>query len=169
MGTAAFFIARSPTLTHQHSTSTDLMRPAHTDRGSEMTVLSLAQQAAQSRVNSVPCRTYDADLWFAEDQVSTDQAQVLCQRCPLQAACLSEALARQEPCGVWGGELFERGQIVAAHKPKGRPRKDADEVAAQAALRLAQRLAEVSAALGDEIPELAVQLSEAVEEIVGAA
>ena len=26
-----------------------------------MTVLSLAQQAAQAGVNSVPCRTYDAD------------------------------------------------------------------------------------------------------------
>lgn len=134
-----------------------------------MTVLSLAQQAAQAGVNSVPCRTYDADLWFAEDQASTDRAQAFCQQCPLQAACLSEALTRQEPCGVWGGELFDRGQIVAAHKPKGRPRKDADEVAAQAAARLAQRLAEVSVALECESPELAEQLSEALDEIVGAA
>ena len=134
-----------------------------------MTVLSLAQQAAQARTNAVPCRTYDADLWFAEDQASTDKAQRLCQRCPLQAACLSEALARQEPAGVWGGELFERGQIVAAHKPKGRPRKDADEIAAVAAARLAQRLVEVSQALEEDSPELAEQLSEAVTEIVGAA
>lgn len=134
-----------------------------------MTVLSLAQQAAQSGVNTVPCREYDADLWFAEDQVSTDQAQALCQRCPLQAACLSEALARQEQCGVWGGELFERGQIVAAHKPKGRPRKDAEEVAAQATARLVQRLAEVRVALEVESPELADQLSDALLERVGAA
>ena len=134
-----------------------------------MTVLSLAQQAAQARTNSVPCRTYDADLWFAEDQASTDQAQGLCQQCPLQAACLSEALLRQEPAGVWGGGLFERGQIVAAHKPKGRPRKDADAIAAVAAARLASRLVEVSQALEQDSPELAEQLSEAVTEIVGAA
>lgn len=134
-----------------------------------MTVLSLAQQAAQSSVNSVPCREYDADLWFAEDQTSTDRAQALCQRCPLQAACLTEALARQEPCGVWGGELFERGQIVAAHKPKGRPRKDAEEVAARATARLAQRLAEVRVALEIDSPELADQLSDVVLEGVGAA
>lgn len=134
-----------------------------------MTVLGLAQLAAQSAVNTVPCREVDADLWFAEEQASTDRAQALCRQCPLQAECLSEALARQEPCGVWGGELFERGQIVAAHKPKGRPRKDAEEVAARATARLAQRLAEVQAALEDERPELAEQLSDAVLEIVGAA
>lgn len=134
-----------------------------------MTVLDLAQQAAKAGVNTVPCREFDADLWFAEDQASTDQAQRLCGQCPLQAACLSEALARQEPCGVWGGELFERGQIVAAHKPKGRPRKDADEVAAQATARLAQRLSEVRAALEEERPELAEKLADAVLEIVGAA
>ena len=134
-----------------------------------MTVLGLAQLAAQSAINTVPCRELDADLWFAEEQVSTDRAQALCRKCPLQAACLSEALARQEPCGVWGGELFERGQIVAAHKPKGRPRKDAEEVAARATARLAQRLAEVKVALEVERPELAEQLSDAVLEIVGAA
>lgn len=111
-----------------------------------MTVLGLAQQVAQSGVDTVPCRELDADLWFAEDQRSTDRAQALCQRCPLQVACLSEAIARQEPCGVWGGELFARGQIVASHKPKGRPRKDAEQIAAQATARLAQRLAEIKVA-----------------------
>lgn len=133
-----------------------------------MSVLSLAQQSAQSSGNSVPCRELDADLWFAEDQLSTDRAQALCQRCPLQAACLSEALIRQEPCGVWGGELFERGQIVAAHKPKGRPRKDAEEIAARATARLAQRLAEVRIALEDQGPELVEQLASATD-VVGAA
>ena len=40
----------------------------------------------------------------------------------MKAACLEGALSRQEPCGVWGGELFVEGQIVAAKRTVGRPR-----------------------------------------------
>ena len=35
-------------------------------------------------------------------------------RCPLRTACLAGALERQEPWGVWGGELFVQGVVVAA-------------------------------------------------------
>jgi len=38
------------------------------------------------------------------------------------------ALERREPWGVWGGQLFLRGEIVPRKRPRGRPRKD--EVAA---------------------------------------
>jgi WhiB family redox-sensing transcriptional regulator len=31
---------------------------------------------------------------------------------------------------VWGGEIFERGVIVARKRPRGRPRKDAATVVA---------------------------------------
>lgn len=134
-----------------------------------MTVLNLAQQAAQAGAGTVPCRESEPDLWFAEDQLSTDRAQAMCRRCPLQLTCLTEALARQEPCGVWGGELFEGGQIVATHKPKGRPRKDAAQIAAEAAARVAARLSEVRQVYLEEDPELARMLSDAVGEIVGAA
>ena len=40
----------------------------------------------------------------------------------MKAACLEGALSRQEPCGVWGGEMFVEGQIVAAKRTVGRPR-----------------------------------------------
>ena len=30
--------------------------------------------------------------------------------------------ARQEPVGVWGGELFEDGKVIAAKRAPGRPR-----------------------------------------------
>jgi WhiB family transcriptional regulator, redox-sensing transcriptional regulator len=133
-----------------------------------MGVLSLALKAATAPVNDVPCRSLNADLWFAEDVASTSRAQQLCQRCPLQTACLAGALERKEPVGVWGGELFDKGQIVAGHKPKGRPRNDADEVAAQAAARVARRLSEMSSALADTEPDLADMVAQAAD-VVGAA
>jgi WhiB family redox-sensing transcriptional regulator len=44
--------------------------------------------------------------------------------CPARLACLAGALERREPWGVWGGEIFERGVIIARKRPRGRPRKD---------------------------------------------
>lgn len=134
-----------------------------------MSVLNLALGAARAPANDVPCRAQKAELWFAEDTASTAHAQALCRGCPLRTDCLAGALERKEPCGVWGGELFDRGQIVAGHKPKGRPRKDADEIAATAANRVAQRLAEISLALAHSQPELADLVAEAATDIRGAA
>lgn len=134
-----------------------------------MTVLTLASKAAQNATSMVPCRSLDADLWFAEDQPSTDKAQRHCRRCPLQTECLAGALERKEACGVWGGELFERGQIVASHKPKGRPRKNAEEVAAVATAAVIERLTEVSDVFAESEPDLAELLVQAANEVAGAA
>ena len=38
--------------------------------------------------------------------------------------CLAGALDRQEPWGVWGGQLFIQGVVVARKRPRGRPRKN---------------------------------------------
>jgi len=35
---------------------------------------------------------------------------------------LQGALSRKEPCGIWGGELFEDGVVIAAKRLPGRPR-----------------------------------------------
>lgn len=105
------------------------------------TVMPLAVDVVKSGRGTVPCATLDSDLWFADDQVGIDRAQALCQRCPLQVDCLEGAIARREPFGVWGGELFHKGQVVAQRQPKGRPRKDADQIAAAAQQRLEERLA----------------------------
>lgn len=72
----------------------------------------------------VPCRVSDSDLWFAETPTELERAKALCQECPAQRACLAGAVDRREPWGVWGGELFERGVIIARKRPRGRPRKD---------------------------------------------
>ncbi len=62
-----------------------------------------ATMAGVPSSRTLPC-TDDPDLFFAE------------------------SLERREPWGVWGGELFLRGEIVPRKRPRGRPRKD--EVAA---------------------------------------
>jgi WhiB family transcriptional regulator, redox-sensing transcriptional regulator len=72
---------------------------------------------------AVPCHVGDPDLWFAESPVDLERAKALCADCPIRRECLSAALERQEPWGVWGGEILDRGTIVARKRPRGRPRK----------------------------------------------
>lgn len=70
----------------------------------------------------IPCRT-EPDLWFAESPEDVEFAKTLCGGCPIQKACLARALEREEPWGVWGGELILRGVVVPRKRPRGRPRK----------------------------------------------
>jgi WhiB family redox-sensing transcriptional regulator len=74
---------------------------------------------------TLPCRSGDADLWFAESPAELERAKAFCADCPVREACLAGALARREPWGVWGGEIFERGAVIARKRPRGRPRKNA--------------------------------------------
>ena len=69
------------------------------------------------------CQQYDPDLWFAEGTAETERARQLCRNCDLRAACLAGAIARAEPWGVWGGEVFDDGRISPVKRGRGRPRK----------------------------------------------
>jgi WhiB family redox-sensing transcriptional regulator len=80
--------------------------------------------------DGLPCQVQDAELWFAETPGELERAKTFCGNCPARSACLSGAIDRREPWGVWGGEIFDRGAIVARKRPRGRPRKDVREVAA---------------------------------------
>jgi WhiB family transcriptional regulator, redox-sensing transcriptional regulator len=71
----------------------------------------------------LPCRSGDADLWFAETPDELERAKSLCARCPIRAECLAGALRRGEPWGVWGGEIFDRGVVIPRKRPRGRPSK----------------------------------------------
>lgn len=75
----------------------------------------------------LPCRD-DPELFFAESPEDVEFAKSLCADCPVRLTCLAGALERREPWGVWGGELFLRGEVVPRKRPRGRPRKT--EVAA---------------------------------------
>jgi WhiB family redox-sensing transcriptional regulator len=72
----------------------------------------------------IPCLVHDPDLWFAETPAELERAKKLCRDCPARVACLVGAIRRGETWGVWGGEIFERGQIIARKRPRGRPRKN---------------------------------------------
>jgi WhiB family transcriptional regulator, redox-sensing transcriptional regulator len=75
----------------------------------------------------LPC-TEDPELFFAESPEDVETAKAMCRGCEARLACLTGALERREPWGVWGGELLMRGAIVPRKRPRGRPRKT--EVAA---------------------------------------
>ncbi len=71
---------------------------------------------------SLPCHDADPELFFDEMPGRVALAKSLCGNCPMRSACLEGALSRQEPCGVWGGELFVDGETVTAKRTVGRPR-----------------------------------------------
>jgi WhiB family transcriptional regulator, redox-sensing transcriptional regulator len=75
----------------------------------------------------LPCAE-DPELYFAESPEDVETAKAMCRGCKARSACLTGALERREPWGVWGGELLMRGAIVPRKRPRGRPRKT--EVAA---------------------------------------
>ena len=71
-----------------------------------------------------PCQV-DSSLFFAVEPARLERAKSLCAGCPVRAECLAGAVQRQEPWGVWGGEIFEAGRVIERKRPRGRPRKAA--------------------------------------------
>lgn len=69
------------------------------------------------------CLEVDPELFFAEMPADLELAKRVCVECPLREPCLVGALERREPHGVWGGEIFAEGQVIARKRPRGRPRK----------------------------------------------
>jgi len=70
----------------------------------------------------LPCQRGNPELWFSEQPADLEQAKAHCRPCPVRGSCLAGAVERREPCGVWGGEIFERGRITAEKRARGRPR-----------------------------------------------
>jgi WhiB family redox-sensing transcriptional regulator len=68
------------------------------------------------------------ELFFSEQLDDIAAAKAFCLECPVKETCLSNAQERREPWGVWGGELFVNGKIVAQKRKRGRPRKVRPEI-----------------------------------------
>lgn len=73
---------------------------------------------------TLPCAVDGSDLWFAATPEDADRAKRLCRGCPQRRECLEGAIARGEPWGVWGGEVFYEGVVVARKRTRGRPAAD---------------------------------------------
>lgn len=63
-------------------------------------------------------------LFFSDNVIDIARAKAMCALCPLRIDCLADALEREEPWGVWGGELLSGGRIVTNKRPCGRPPKN---------------------------------------------
>ena len=72
------------------------------------------------------------ELFFSEQLDDIAAAKAFCQECPVKELCLEGASIRREPWGVWGGELFVNGKIVAQKRKRGRPPKVRPEEVPQA-------------------------------------
>jgi len=74
------------------------------------------------------CRTGEgslANIFFSEELQDIAKAKSLCAECPAIVPCLEGAIARHEPWGVWGGQMFVNGRILATKRRRGRPPKQA--------------------------------------------
>ena len=63
------------------------------------------------------------DLFFSEQLDDILRAKAFCVECPVKDECLAAAVERREPWGVWGGELFANGKVLAHKRRRGRPPK----------------------------------------------
>ena len=93
------------------------------DAGGDLVTISVLESLGARALDGLPCRLVDPDLFFAESPADVEAAKALCRTCPVREACLGGALERREPWGVWGGELFVQGVVVARKRPRGRPPK----------------------------------------------
>ncbi|HYD09502.1 MAG TPA: WhiB family transcriptional regulator [Acidimicrobiales bacterium] len=63
------------------------------------------------------------ELFFSEDLYDIARAKFICRSCTVREECFEGARERREPWGVWGGELFVNGKVIAQKRRRGRPPK----------------------------------------------
>jgi WhiB family redox-sensing transcriptional regulator len=106
------------------------------------------QEAAEDRTWWADARCNDtaatlAGMFFSEELQDIAAAKRICALCPVMEDCLAGALARREPWGVWGGQLFRNGRILATKRRRGRPPKVARPEAELPQVPVPEALAEV--------------------------
>ena len=94
------------------------------ESGTRIGLDEVAYRFDDERAFTLPCHTADPDLFFADGDFEITLAKSLCSACPMKAQCLEGAISRDEPCGVWGGELIEDGVVIARKRRPGRPARE---------------------------------------------
>lgn len=64
------------------------------------------------------------ELFFSDQIPDIIRAKQICSDCSVIDTCLQGAVERREPWGVWGGQLFLNGKILAQKRRRGRPPKN---------------------------------------------
>jgi WhiB family redox-sensing transcriptional regulator len=100
----------------------ELLVPGWAESGVKIGLGDITGTYGNPIANALPCHGAEPETFFSEAEADIKAAKALCGECPVRAKCLSGALSRQEPVGVWGGELFEDGVVIQAKRKAGRPR-----------------------------------------------
>lgn len=100
----------------------ELLVPGWAENGDKIGLGAVTGAYGSELAFTLPCHNAEPDLFFSEKSEDIDAAKALCSGCPVREQCLDAALSRNEPCGVWGGELFENGSVIARRRTVGRPR-----------------------------------------------
>ena len=100
----------------------ELLVPGWANNGNKIGLDAVTGAYGSDIAFTLPCHSTDPNLFFSEQMPEIDLAKSLCGGCSVRPQCLEAALSRQEPCGVWGGELFEDGSVIARKRRVGRPR-----------------------------------------------
>lgn len=82
-------------------------------------LVALVNRAAEMD-RPLPC-SVNSRLWFSDVPADLALAKAACRQCPLRWPCLTGAVERAEAWGVWGGQIFNEGVIIAQKRPRGRP------------------------------------------------
>ena len=100
----------------------ELLVPGWADSESMIGIRDVTTLQGEVGAVELPCHNSDPEIFFAEDMATIQLAKSACGACPMKAACLEGAISRGEPCGVWGGQLFDNGRVVSQKRTVGRPR-----------------------------------------------
>ena len=100
----------------------ELLVPGWANTGTKIGLGDVTGAYGSATAFALPCHIADPELFFSDSMPEIEVAKSLCRQCPVSRQCLTAAISREEPCGVWGGELFEDGRVVARKRSVGRPR-----------------------------------------------
>jgi WhiB family redox-sensing transcriptional regulator len=71
-----------------------------------VTAVNLNPPSFHPWMSEAACSEYPGDMWFVEEggRGHLEDAKRICNGCPVQAECLTAALANKEVHGMWAGK-----------------------------------------------------------------